>query len=204
MGTGKELIVGVTGASGAMAAVALLRALLRQEAVGRIHLVVSEPAFTVIGQELEAPGLDAAGFVRRFLDGDRRILPYRNDQLAAPIASGSHRTHGMVIIPCSVNTLAAIATGIADRLMTRAADVVLKERRPLLLAIREAPLGTVHLENMLRVSRNGAVVFPIAPAFYARPASLEEMLDNFVLRLLDHLGLEPDRGYRWGGPAAGS
>ncbi len=204
MSPGKELIVGVTGASGSAAAVALMRALLRQGEVGRIHLVISDAAFTVMSQELDAPGLDAEGFVRRFLEGDRRVVAYRNGQLAAPIASGSHRTHGMVIIPCSVNTLAAIAAGIADRLLTRAADVVLKERRPLLLAVRETPLGTVHLENMLRVSRNGAVVFPISPAFYARPASQEEMLDNFVLRLLDHLGLEPDKGYRWGGPDAGA
>jgi 4-hydroxy-3-polyprenylbenzoate decarboxylase len=183
--------------------VALLRALLRQPAVGRIHLIFSEPAFIVVAQELDAPGLDADGFVRRFLEGDRRIVAYRNGQLAAPIASGSHRTAGMVIVPCSVNTLAAIAGGISDRLMTRAADVVLKERRPLLLAVRETPLSAVHLENMLRVSRNGATIFPISPAFYARPASFEEMLDNFVLRLLDHLGLAPDRGYRWGGPATG-
>jgi polyprenyl P-hydroxybenzoate/phenylacrylic acid decarboxylase-like protein len=200
----RELIVGITGASGSAVAVSLLRALLRQEAVGRIDLIVSDHALPVLSQELEAPGLDADRLVDRFLEGDHRVTTYRNDQLAAPIASGSCRTDGMLVVPCSVNTLAAIASGRADRLIDRAADVALKERRPLLLAVRETPLSATHLENMLKVTRNGAVVFPICPAFYARPGSTEEMLDNFVLRLLDHLCLEADRGYRWGGgPARG-
>ena len=105
----------------------------------------------------------------------------------------------MVIAPCSMHTLASIAAGLSGRLMDRAADVILKERRPLLLAVRETPFNATHLENMLRVTRNGGVIFPISPAFYARPRDLDEMVDNFVLRLLDHLGVG-GKGFRWGSP----
>ncbi|MFQ5669261.1 MAG: UbiX family flavin prenyltransferase [Acidobacteriota bacterium] len=199
-----ELIVGVTGASGAALAVSFLRALLRQKSITRVHLIISQHAFPVLSQELKAPQLDGQGFVRQFLEGNERIQFLRDDQLAAPIASGSHRTDGMVIVPCSANTLASVATGRADRLISRAADVVLKERRSLLLAVRETPLSTTHLENMLRASRNGAVIFPVCPAFYARPRSVEELIQNFALRLLNHLGLDADRGYRWGTPPAGA
>ena len=196
----RELIVAATGASGAALTVSLISALLRQEAVGRVHLLCSEAALPVMAQELKAPDLDARSFIDRFLGGDKRVTPWRNDQLAAPMASGSYRIAGMVIAPCSMNTLAAVSHGIADRLITRAADVTLKERRPLLLCVRETPLGAVHLQNMLQVTRNGATVFPLCPAFYAQPDSTADMLDNFVLRLLDHLHLDADRGYRWGTP----
>ena len=194
----RELVVGLTGASGAAVGVALLRALQRCSEVDRVHVVVSEAAEIVLAQELDVPRGGAAALIARCLDGDGRFTPWRNDQLAAPIASGSHRTSGMVIAPCSMRTLACVAQGLADRLIHRAADVALKERRPLLLAVRETPLGSVHLENMTRVTRHGAIVFPVCPAFYARPATLEAVLDNFVMRLLDHLGLPADRGVRWG------
>jgi 4-hydroxy-3-polyprenylbenzoate decarboxylase len=195
-----ELIVAATGASGSSLTLALFQALLRQEAVGRIHFMCSEAALPVMAQELQASDLDARSFIDRFLDGDKRVTPWRNDQLAAPMASGSYRTGGMVIAPCSMNTLAAVSHGIADGLITRAADVTLKERRPLLMAVRETPLGRVHLKNMLQATENGATIFPLCPAFYAHPASTTDMLDNFVLRLLDHLHLDADRGYRWGTP----
>ncbi len=195
-----ELIVGATGASGAAVTVSLLRALLRQEQVSRIHLIWSDAALPVMSQELRVPGLDAATFKTRFLEDDQKVTVWRNDQLAAPFASGSYPSGGMIIVPCSMNTLAAVSHGIADGLITRAADVTLKERRPLLMAVRETPLGRVHLKNMLQATENGATIFPLCPAFYAHPASTTDMLDNFVLRLLDHLHLDADRGYRWGTP----
>lgn len=199
----RELIVGITGASGSAVAVTLLKALQRQKQVERVHVVTSDAALLVMAQELKLTKPDPSGLLERFLEGDRRFIAYRNDQLAAPISSGSHRAHGMVIVPCSMNTLAAIAAGLSNCLIHRAADVTLKERHPLLLAVRETPLSTIHLENMLRVSRNGAIVFPISPAFYALPESLDAVLENFVMRVLDHLGLEPDRGFRWGTPPPG-
>ena len=195
-----EVIVGVTGASGAGVAVTLLRALVRQQAVEHIHLVFSEAALSVVAQEMKVPGMTPAGFVERFLEGARQVTVYRNDQIAAPFASGSHRATGMVVAPCSMNTLGHIAAGLSPDLISRAADVMLKERRPLLLAVRETPLGTTHIENMLRATRAGAVVFPICPAYYAHPGSVQDINDNFVMRLLDHLGLEPDCGQRWGRP----
>jgi 4-hydroxy-3-polyprenylbenzoate decarboxylase len=198
----REVIVGITGASGAPVALALLRALLRRDDLSRLHLILSDWAPPVLAQELESPGLDGPTFVRRFLEGDRRITLWRNDQMAAPIASGSHPTAGMVVVPCSVQTLGAIASGLGDRLLLRAADVTIKERRPLLLAVRETPLSAIHIENMRRVTGAGATVFPIAPAYYARPKSLAEMDENFVARLMDHLGMRSDRGFRWGEPPA--
>lgn len=194
----RELVVGLTGASGGAVGLALLRALRRCPEVGRVHVVVSEAAEIVLAQELDLQRGGAASLIARCLDGDARFTPWRNDQMAAPIASGSHRTSGMVIAPCSMRTLACVAQGHSDRLIHRAADVTLKERRPLLLAVRETPLGAVHLENMTRVTRHGAVVFPVCPAFYARPATIDDLLDNFIMRLLDHLGLPADRGVRWG------
>lgn len=190
--------MGATGASGAAVTVALMRALLRQEQVSRIHLIWSDAALQVMSQELKISGLDVGTFKTRFLEDDPRVITWRNDQLAAPMASGSYPTGGMVIVPCSMNTLAAVSHGIADRLLTRAADVVLKERRPLLLAVRETPLSLIHLENMARATRAGATIFPLCPAFYAQPDSMEKMVEDFTLRLLDHLGLAADRGFRWG------
>lgn len=195
-----EVIVGVTGASGAGVAVTLLRALVRQQAVERLHLVFSEAALAVVAQEMKVSRMTPAGFVERYLEGARQVTVYRNDQIAAPFASGSHPTIGMVVVPCSMNTLGLVATGLSPNLIGRAADVMLKERRPLLLAVRETPLGATHIENMLRATRAGAIVFPICPAYYAHPSSVQEINENFVMRLLDHLGLEPDRGRRWAAP----
>ncbi|MFQ5766515.1 MAG: UbiX family flavin prenyltransferase [Acidobacteriota bacterium] len=195
----RELTVGVTGASGAPVAVSFLQALLRQREISRLHLILSEQAHPVLAQELGGSlKAGAADLVAAHLNGDPRVTAWRNDQLGAAIASGSHAGGGMVIVPCSVNTLSAVACGRSDRLITRVADVTLKERRPLLLAVRESPLSAAHLENMLRVTRNGAVVMPICPAFYLKPDSIQELIDNFVLRILDHLGLAADRGRRWG------
>ena len=196
----RDLIIGVTGASGAGVALTLLRSLVGQEAVDRIHLVLSDAALSVVAQEMKVPNLTTASFVERFLKGAGRVTSYGNDQIAAPFASGSHRARGMVIVPCSMNTLGSIAGGLSSNLIGRAADVMLKERRPLLLAVRETPLGLTHIENMLRVTRAGAVVFPICPAYYADPASVQEINENFVMRLLDHLGLESELGRRWGMP----
>ena len=182
----------------------LLRALVRQSTVQRVHLVFSEAALCVVAQEMKMPGVTPAGFVERFLEGARQVTVYRNDQIAAPFASGSYRVAGMAIVPCSMNTLGHVAAGLSDNLIGRAADVMLKERRPLLLAVRETPLGTTHIENMLRTTRAGALVFPICPAYYADPASIQDINENFVMRLLDHLGLDADRGQRWGARSPGA
>ncbi|MFQ5719148.1 MAG: UbiX family flavin prenyltransferase [Acidobacteriota bacterium] len=195
-----EYIVGVTGASGAVVSVGLLRALVCAPELERIHLVFSTAGLAVTAQELDAAGLTAAGFVERFLDRSPRVVSYRNDQIAAPFASGSHPVSGMVIVPCSMNTLGAVAGGLSPNLITRAADVMLKERLPLLLAVRETPLGATHIENMLRATRAGAMIFPVCPAYYIAPTSVAEITDHFVMRLLDHLGVPASTGKRWGSP----
>ncbi|MBI2795942.1 MAG: UbiX family flavin prenyltransferase [Gemmatimonadetes bacterium] len=189
----------VTGASGAPYAVRLVRALA--ELGQPTWLIVSSHGWRLLDTETgiedaarlrEATGATAwDAHVTLFDDGDRGARP----------ASGSVRTAGMVICPCSMGTLAAIAGGTSRSLVERAADVVLKERRRLVLVPRETPLSAIHLENMLRVTRAGAVVLPASPGFYHRPAQVDELVDFVVARVLDHLDIEHQLGRRWGGGA---
>jgi 4-hydroxy-3-polyprenylbenzoate decarboxylase len=179
-----RFVVAITGASGAPYAARLLPHL-----PGETYLIISEDARKVIRAEtdLRPEELEA-----------KATAAFRNDDFSAPPASGSARFGGMVIVPCSMTTMAKIAVGIGDNLITRAAAVCLKERRTLILVPRETPLGEAHLENMLKLSRMGAVILPAMPGFYHRPRSVEDLVDFVVARILDHLGVDHSVGPRWG------
>jgi flavin prenyltransferase len=183
-----RLIVGITGASGAIFGVRLLERLA--EFPVETHVVLSAWGARTLAHETGYSVSD----LKRLAD----VLYKPNDQGAA-ISSGSFLTRGMVIAPCSVKTLAAIAHGYSADLIARAADVVLKERRQLVLLVREFPLSTIHLENMLALSRLGASIAPPVPGFYNKPASLEDAVDHIITRTLDQLGLHSDRTERWSG-----
>ena len=184
----KRLIVGITGASGAIYGVRLLEQL--RELPVETHLIATRWARITIEHETGRSFAD----VRALAD----VVYSEGDQSAA-VSSGSFVTDGMIIAPCSMKTVAAIATGFAHNLICRAADVVLKERRTLVLAVRETPLHSVHLRNLATLSDMGAVIAPPVPAFYARPESLDEMIDHTVVRLLDQFGLHRDVPSRWSG-----
>ena len=184
----RRIIVGISGASGFVYGVRLLRLLRAQDV--ETHLVVSKSAQVTMAYETDWKLGDVLALADRH---------YRNDDLAACISSGSYRTLGMIVAPCSMRTLAEIATGMSSTLLTRAADVVLKERKRLVLLARETPLHLTHLKNMLAVTEMGAIVAPPVPAFYAKPASLEEMIDHTLGRVLDVFGLDTGSVRRWAG-----
>jgi 4-hydroxy-3-polyprenylbenzoate decarboxylase len=184
----KRLIVGITGASGAIYGVRLLEQL--RELPVETHLIVTRWARITIEHETGR----SFSAVRELAD-----FTYSEGDQAAALSSGSFVTEGMIIVPCSMKTVSALATGFAHNLICRAADVVLKERRPLVLAIRETPLHSVHLRNLATLSDMGAVIAPPVPAFYAKPSSLDEMVDYTVIRLLDQLGIHEDATGRWSG-----
>lgn len=187
----RRLIVGITGASGSIYGVRLLE-MLHGSGI-ETHLVMSRwGARTLVHETPYTPEQVTAL---------ASVVHPLTDQ-GASISSGSFVTMGMVIAPCSVRTLAAIAHGLGDNLIHRAADVVLKERRKLVLAVREAPLSEIHLENMLKLSRMGVVISPPVPAFYSRPASIDDMVNYTCIRLLDQLGIHVNTT-RWGGLGAG-
>jgi 4-hydroxy-3-polyprenylbenzoate decarboxylase len=187
-GAPRRLIVGVTGATGSIFAVRLLEALRRTEVES--HLVLSRWGARTLIHETDQTLDQVLALATHSYKG--------NDQ-GARISSGSFVTMGMIIVPCSVKTLADIAHGHSGELVHRAADVVLKERRRLVLAVREAPFTDIHLENMLKLSRMGVVISPPMPAFYNRPKSIEEMVDHTVARWLDLFGIEVDTAKRWTG-----
>lgn len=184
----RRIVVGISGASGVVLGVRLLE-LLRELEV-ETHLVLTRAAVLTIGHELGRP-----------IDEVKALASVAHPLLdvGASIASGSFRTEGMIVAPCSMRTLAAIATGVTDTLLTRAADVVLKERRRLVLLTRETPLHLGHLRNMVAVTEMGAVVMPPVPAFYAAPTSLEGIVDQILGRALDLFGLDCSRVFRWQG-----
>jgi 4-hydroxy-3-polyprenylbenzoate decarboxylase len=184
----RRIVVGITGASGAIYGVRLLERL--RELPVETHLVATRWARVTIEHET---GLSYAA-VKELAD----VVHAEADQAAA-IASGSFRTEGMIVAPCSTKTLAAIANGFAHNLLCRAADVVLKERRRLVLAVRETPLNPIHLRNMLSLAEIGVTIFPPTPAFYNRPQQIDEIVDQTVLRLLDQFGYELPSASRWSG-----
>lgn len=194
-----EFVVGVTGASGGLCARNFIRGILTLAQVRRIHVVISQFAHQALRAELGEVGPGEEG-VRRALAGEPsgRVIFHSPDNMAATISSGSYPTDGMVIVPCSMGTLGGIASGVSTNLIHRAADVTLKERRPLILAIRETPLNRIHLRNLVAASEAGAVIFPLVPSFYTRPAGIEEILDQFTARILDQLRLPHSLGKRWG------
>lgn len=183
-----RLIVGISGASGVILGIRLLE-LLRPTEI-ETHLVLSPAARATISQETEWK----ASSVQSLAD-----VSYSYQDIGAAIASGSFKTIGMVVIPCSVKTLSAIANSFAADLITRAADVTLKEGRPLLLVVRETPLHQGHLRLMSLAAEAGAVIFPPVPAFYTRPKSVEDIIDNTVGRVLARLGIENEAYYEWKG-----
>jgi 4-hydroxy-3-polyprenylbenzoate decarboxylase len=185
----RRIVVAITGATGAVYGVRLL-AHLRAVPGVETHLVISDAAVLTLHQEV--------GLQRREVDALADVV-HKTRDIGASIASGSFQTDGMVIAPCSMKTLAAVAHGLADNLVARAADVVLKERRRLILMVRETPLNLAHLRNMTAVTEMGGIVFPPLPSFYNRPASIEEMVDHTVARVLDLLGIENSVAPRWGG-----
>jgi 4-hydroxy-3-polyprenylbenzoate decarboxylase len=186
--TPQRLIVGITGASGAIYGVRLLR-LLQPTAI-ETHLVMSKSAKIALAQETDLKVSDVT---------DLASVVHQAENIGATISSGSFKTLGMVIAPCSMRSLAEIATGVTSSLVTRAADVVLKERRRLVLMVREAPLHLGHLRAMTAATEIGAIIYPPVPAFYARPESLEQMVDHTLGRVLDLFDIGTDVVSRWSG-----
>jgi len=182
-----KIIVGVSGASGIIYAIRLLEVLKRLEV--EVHLVFSEWAIRNLDYETDQGLEEVRALASSF---------YGNDDLAAPISSGSFRTEGMVVVPCSMKSLSAIAHGYTDSLIVRAADVMLKEKRKLILVPRESPLSMIHLNNMLVAAQAGAVIMPPMPAFYHRPQTIDDIVNHTVARILDHFSLENDLSKRWG------
>jgi 4-hydroxy-3-polyprenylbenzoate decarboxylase len=197
-----EFTVAITGASGAIYAQRTLFHMAASGVVERINLIVSEAARTVarveLGVELGRENADINTWLGLPRDS-RMVRLHRLDNIAAKPSSGSHPQEGMVIVPCSMGTLGAIASGAGTNLIHRAADVTLKEGRKLILVPRETPYNAIHLENMLRLSRAGAHIIPASPGFYHRPQSIEALVDHFVFRILDHLGLPHSRSTEWKG-----
>jgi len=189
-------VMAITGASGAPYAVRLLEALVQAEQ--RVQLIVSDHGLRLLRTETDVGTVDALRAHIGTAAWDANVTLFDdNDRGAAP-ASGSARNRGMVICPCSMGTISAISQGTSRSLVERAADVALKERRTLVLVPRETPYSAIHLENMLRLTRAGAVVLPASPGFYHRPTSIDELVDFVVARVLDHLGVEHTIGRRWG------
>jgi 4-hydroxy-3-polyprenylbenzoate decarboxylase len=197
---GKVITVGVTGASGAIYARAILRLLDADKRVARVALVASEIGLRLIATELGIVAADPKKLPALLTGTSAKKIEYLpNKDVGASIASGSAPVDAMVVIPCSAGTLAAISVGIADDLLARAADVCLKERRPLVLCLRETPLNRIHIENMLRVTDAGAIVMPAMPAFYYGPKTIEDAVEQFVCRVLAQIGLPQETQYRWEG-----
>jgi len=198
----QNLTVATTGASGSLFLRQLLLAVERDPRVKVVNFIASDSALRVMAEELTLRG--RSNLVGQILGHDlgkasRKIHQQSNADIGANVASGSYPADAMVILPCSVGTLARIANGIASQLIERAADVCIKEKRPLVLCIRETPLNKIHIRNMYRAADAGATVFPLIPAFYNRPASVEVMAREFAYRVLAHIGLPQPDAYRWKG-----
>jgi 4-hydroxy-3-polyprenylbenzoate decarboxylase len=198
----KTIAVGLTGASGIHYGLKVLRGLV--EADVRVYLLVSQAAQVVLKMEaeLDAPSrpAEAERFFSEYLGAaPGQIRVFGRQEWAAPVASGTNPPDAMAICPCTTGTLASIAAGLSQDLMDRAADVALKEGRKLILVVREMPFTAIHLDNMLRLSRAGAVIMPANPGFYFKPQRVEEIYDFVAARVLDHLGVPHRLGARWGG-----
>lgn len=201
MSGGRRLVLGVTGASGLSLALHFMKMAAESASVGRVHVVFSPHALRVAAHETEPPATNAQAIVERSgIDPEARgkIELHPDSDIGATIASGSYPVDGMAVVPCTSGTLASIAHGISRGLIQRAADLTLKERRPLVLALRETPFSLIHAENIVTVTRAGAIVAPPIPAFYAGE-SWERYLDHFSMRVLDLLGVDVERTeLRWG------
>ncbi|MBI2956686.1 MAG: UbiX family flavin prenyltransferase [Acidobacteria bacterium] len=197
---GKTIVVGISGGSGGVYAQRLLGLLEADTRVARVHLVVSSGGLRILRDELGLACRDTAQLPEALLGrAAQKIESIPIGNIGAAIASGSYPTDGMVIIPCSMGTLGAIASGVTDNLMRRAADVHLKEGRLLLLCWRDTPLNTIHLENALRVARAGAINFPISPGYYFGADKLDDLVTQFCCRVLARLGLPQEEQFEWKG-----
>ncbi|HSW62856.1 MAG TPA: flavin prenyltransferase UbiX [Dissulfurispiraceae bacterium] len=191
----KRYVLAITGASGSVLGIRLLEELLRH---AEVHLLVSLNTFPIIRGETGIDWADNTEQAVRKQYGTDRLYFFDDGQMYAPVASGSFKTDGMFIVPCSMKTLSGIACGYANNLIERAADVTMKEGRPLLLAPREMPFSAIHLENMLKLARIGVKIAPPVPAFYQEPQSLDQMVDFLVGKILDAMGIDHDLFRRWG------
>jgi 4-hydroxy-3-polyprenylbenzoate decarboxylase len=191
------LTLAVTGASGSVLVIEMLRALAMDSRVERVHLVVSPSALRVLAEETGAAGRNSL-IGKVVSEGRNKFIQHAHEDVGAPVASGSYPCDAMIVMPCSMGTLAGIAHGMAGNLVERAADVCLKERRRLVLCVRETPLNLIHIRNMAAVTEAGATVFPVIPTFYNQPKTMEDMARNFVHRVLQHIGLPQPGAYAWG------
>jgi flavin prenyltransferase len=194
----QNLTIGTTGASGSVFLRHLLLAVDRDTRVQSANFIASDSALRVMAEELGLHG--RKDLVTQVLgQPSRKIHQQANADIGANVASGSYPADAMIVLPCSVGTLARIANGIASQLIERAADVTLKEKRPLVLCVRETPLNKIHIRNMYRAADAGATIFPLIPAYYFRPATLDQMAHEFACRVLAHIGLPQKDAYRWKG-----
>ncbi len=194
----QNLTVATTGASGSIFLRQFLLAVERDKRVQTVNFIASDSALRVFAEELQLKG--RSHLVAQVLGkSSGKIREQANSDIGANVSSGSYPADAMVVIPCSVGTLARIANGIAAHLIERAADVCLKEKRPLVLCVRETPLNKIHIRNMYRAADAGATIFPLIPAFYNRPVSAEAMAREFAYRVLAHIGLSQPDAYRWKG-----
>ncbi len=200
----KIITVGVTGASGAIFAQKTLSLLEDDARVGQIHLVATETGQRLFAEELKITSGDLKKLPGRILGrASKKIETISNKDVGASIASGSYAVDAMIVIPCTVGALASIACGTCDDLVSRAADVMLKESRKLILCVRDTPLNRIHLENMLRAQAAGAVIMPVMPSFYHGPKTIDDLVTQFVCRVLAQAGLPQEKMFRWTGSSAG-
>ncbi len=198
----ETVTLAVTGASGSVLAREALARLDGDDRVHKINFVPSDHALRVIAEELGFSGRN--DMVERLLGHkSAKVQLQNNADISANIASGSYPTDAMIVLPCSMGTLSKIANGLADQLIERAADVCLKEQRPLVLCVRETPLNKIHLRNMLQAADAGATIFPVIPAFYHLPATMAEVAHEYVNRVLAHIGLPQANAYHWKGETQG-
>jgi 4-hydroxy-3-polyprenylbenzoate decarboxylase len=192
----RNLTLALTGASGAVYAIEMLRLLEADSRVSKVNLVASESALRVLAEEADVHGRN--DLVERLLGApSKKIQQHGYANIGANIASGSYPSDGMIVLPCSMGTLAGIANGMAGNLIERAADVCLKERRPLILCVRETPFNRIHLRNMQLAAEAGATIYPAMPTLYNKPQSTAEMAVQFVQRVLAHVGLPQPGAYAW-------
>ncbi|HWW18701.1 MAG TPA: UbiX family flavin prenyltransferase [Candidatus Saccharimonadales bacterium] len=197
---GQIITVCVTGASGALFAQKTLALLEEDARVARVHLVITETGQRLFAEELGLTSGDLKQLPSRILGRTpNKIETLPNKDVGASIASGSYEVDSMLVIPCSMGTLAAVANGTSDDLIARAADVMLKEGRKLVLCIRDTPFNRIHLENMLRAQQAGAVIMPVIPAFYDQPKTIDDLVTQYTCRVLAQIGLPQERMYRWAG-----
>jgi len=203
----QNLTVATTGASGSIFLRQLLLALQRDQRVKTVNFIASDSALRVLAEELSLKGrsnlvgqiLGISGGRSSSKNSLQKIKEQSNADIGANVASGSYPADAMIVIPCSVGTLARISNGVASNLIERAADVCLKEKRPLVLCVRETPLNKIHIRNLYRAADAGATIFPLIPAYYYRPTTLDDMAREFAYRVLSHVGLPQPSAFRWKG-----